>query len=166
MGSHAIDAVAFVTGGDLEAGTGRARRVGPYPPHSTVEDVVQMAAAVRVGADGDAAPFTATWNFATRGPQEDLFVFSGTEAALSFSCFGRDPIVVSGPDGRAEHPFEPPAHVAQPFIQRVVDELLGRPQPAGLPPPSAGAAAAVRAAELMDSALAGFYAGRPALWPA
>ena len=52
--------------------------------------------------------------------------------------------------------FDRPAHVHQPLVQMVVDELRGC---ASVPCPSTGANA-IRCAEVMDSALESFYGGR------
>ena len=78
----------------------------------------------------------------------DVNEIVGTEAKVRFSSFGVEPVVLETRDGVREFPIANPAHVQQPLIQTVVDDLLGIGEC-----PSTGTSAA-RTNWVMDQALA------------
>jgi 1,5-anhydro-D-fructose reductase (1,5-anhydro-D-mannitol-forming) len=92
--------------------------------------------------------------------------FTGTAGRASLNFFATDPVRLE--TGRGVEPFDipNPPHVAQPLIQTVVDDLLGR----GTCPSTAESAR--RTQQVMDRVLAGYYGGRedefwkrPQTWP-
>ncbi len=116
VGCHAIDMLDFLVG-PLEdrSSSGDARKVGPFPIMSKVEDVVRLVA---TGSGG--VQISATWNFATP-LQEDQFTICGTEGALQFSCFGTEPLKLTrmSKDGEVTtepYHFEKLEHVQQVFM--------------------------------------------------
>ena len=85
-----------------------------------------------------------------RTREEDVIELVGSQGTLRFSCFDPSPITLIG-DGRtrtieAEHP----AHVHQPLIQTIVDELNGTGRC-----PSTGESGA-RTTRVIDAILAGY----------
>ena len=148
MGSHTLDILDFILG-PLQDVSGRASRRGAAP---AVEDRVEM----RFSAGGAAG--SAAWDFAAT-TTEDRIEIDGSSGRLSLSTFGNEPLELATPAG-TEHLSRPqPAHVQQPLIQTIVDELHGR----GVCP-STGASA-LRTQVVMDQVLAGYYRGREdAFW--
>jgi predicted dehydrogenase len=145
MGSHAIDMLDYWFG-PVTVGEGGARNVAGT---HAVEDAVEFGFTCGGGR--------VKGRFSVRHYEgkEDLFVVKGERGELRMSCFGNEPVAVRYADGRAEAFDLPnPPHVAQPLIQTVVDELLGVGRCASTAP------SGVRAQEVMDRALEGYYGGR------
>ena len=106
------------------------------------------------------APATAAWNFAGN-PAEDELALTGPRGRVSFSVFGFEPVRLATPEGIQSLDAERPAHVQQPMIQAVVDDLLGLS-----PSPSTGVSAR-RTSAVMDRVLEGYYGDRrAAFWEA
>src|SRR5581483_4159162 len=156
MGSHVLDYLDFCFG-PLEDVHGHAARLAPM---GEVEDSVALAFRTPTGVPG-----TATWNFAS-AQSEDALEFYGTKGRLAFA-FTNDAPVRLEIAGRHEQLAIPnPAHVQQPLIQTVVDDLLGRGTC-----PSTGESAR-RTNAVIDRVLAAYYGGRddrfwerPESWP-
>ena len=125
-----------------------------------VEDVVTFSFRSQAGVPG-----TAAYNFASHA-KEDVMELAGSAGRIAFSVFGHEPIRLETPRGIEQFEFAPPPHIAQPLIQTVVDDLLGRGAC-----PSTGESAR-RTNVVMDRVLAAYYGGRyddfwmrPATWP-
>lgn len=156
VGPHVLDLMDDFFG-PLEAIAGTAATVGG---HGGVEDTVALAFRT---ADG--IPGTGHWNFAG-GVRRDLFSITGTEGRIEFAVFDASPIRLENVAGNQSFPIENPPHVHQPLIQQVVDDLLG------LETCICTGDAARRTAQVIDTALAGYYGGRsddfwlrPESWP-
>ena len=149
IGSHTLDILDFLLG-PLTHYHGDARNQSS--PHD-VEDSAVMHFETQGGALGVGA-----WNFAS-AIHEDVIEITGTEARLSMSTFGNDPVRLITAQGGQEFNLPNPPHVHQPLVQTIVDELLGRGQC-----PSTGVSAA-RTSAVMDAVLEGYYGGRDdAFW--
>jgi 1,5-anhydro-D-fructose reductase (1,5-anhydro-D-mannitol-forming) len=155
MGSHVLDLLDFFFG-PLEAVHGDAARIATA---GLVEDAVAMT--FRAGG----VPGAATWNFASH-IKEDVLEFTGTAGRVSASVFGTEAVQLETAHGPVPFEFPTLPHVAQPLIQTVVNELLGRGTC-----PSTGDSAR-RTSQVMDRVLAGYYGGRddafwtrPQTWP-
>ena len=145
LGSHALDLFDFLLG-PLADVRGDAARFA----EGRAEDVVVMTFRTGCGALG-----SASWNFAGAS-RTDLIEIDGTRGRLVMSCFGNEPLRLESPAGEAETFDLPnPPHSPPPFIQSMVDELLGRGDPA----PSTGETAA-RTSKVMDDVLERFYGSR------
>ena len=144
MGSHVIDLLDYLLGPLL----GVSGRAANLVSHYAVEDVVAANFETVGGVHG-----MGVWNFASAA-RDDTMRFTGTLGEVSFSVFGNDPVRLTTAAG--VETFDPPnpPHVAQPLIQSVVDDLLGRGSC-----PSTGASAA-RASQVMDTVLSDYYGGR------
>lgn len=142
MGSHMLDLLDFLLGPIRVAKGMAANQTGLY----LAEDSVVASLEFDNGVLG-----VGLWNSASHAP-EDVIQIVGSRGELRFSCFDPAPVaVVSG--GRshtidAEHP----AHVQQPLIQTIVDELNGMGTC-----PSTGQSGA-RTTRVIDSILADYRA--------
>lgn len=156
LGSHVLDLIDFLTGPVTEVRGNAANLASAY----AVEDAVAMSFRTGTGA-----PATAAWNFAGN-PAEDELALTGTRGRLSFSVFGFEPVRLATPEGIQSLDAERPAHVQQPMIQAVVDDLLGLRAN-----PSTGVSAR-RTSVVMDRVLEAYYGDRsaafwehPERWP-
>jgi predicted dehydrogenase len=155
VGSHALDLLDYFLGPltDIAATAGNA--ASPY----AVEDGVSLSFRAG-GALGSVA-----CNFAS-AVRDDLMRVTGTEGEVAFPVFRSEPVRWESAAGVRLFDLPYPPHVAQPLIQSVVDDLLGRGTC-----PSTGESAR-RASRVMDMAIEGYYGGRqdafwerPETWP-
>jgi len=86
-----------------------------YPAEDTVSGQFMFAS----GAHG-----TGVWNF-NAGIALDQTDIVGDQGKISFSIFGKEPIVLESITSREEFPIVNPLHIQQPLIQTIVDHLLG-----------------------------------------
>lgn len=156
VGSHLLDFLDFCFG-PLEDLHGRAARLATT---GEIEDTVAMTFRTSRGIVG-----TASWNFSSH-VKEDLLEFTGTAGRASIVFFGTEPVRLETARGVESFDIANPPHVAQPLIQTVVDDLLGRGTC-----PSTGESAR-RTSLVMDRVLDAYYGGRddafwkrPATWP-
>ncbi len=156
LGSHVLDFLDHCLG-PLEDVHGRATRLATT---AEVENAVAMTFRTATGALG-----SASWNFSTTA-KEDTLEFFGTAGRIAFNIFNAEPIRLETPSGTEAFAVPNPDHVAQPLIQLIVDDLLGRGTC-----PSTGESAR-RTTVVMDRILEGYYGGRtdafwlrPATWP-
>jgi|CZKI01.1.fsa_nt_gi predicted dehydrogenase len=156
LASHALDLLDYLVG-PLTDITGRAANMASA---YAVEDTVALGFRTASGAPGSMA-----CNFAGAA-SDDSMRLTGTEGELSFPMFRSEPFRWEGAAGVQLLDLPYPPHVAQPLIQSVVDDLLGR----GVCP-STGESAR-RTSRVMDQALEGYYGGRndafwtrPETWP-
>ncbi len=77
----------------------------------------------------------------------DQTVIVGSAGSISYATFDATPITVTTAEGSREIAIDNPAHVHQPLIQSIVDELRGEGRC-----PSTGISAA-RTAKVMDDLL-------------
>lgn len=156
IGCHTLDIIDFIAG-PLHAAQGWAANVAS---DHAVEDSVAITFRLESGGLG-----TASWNFAS-DQSEDVIVFSGTEGRITISTFGQEPVKVERGKETDLFDLPNPAHVQQPLIEAMVNQLLGR----GICP-STGETA-LRTTRVMDAALDAYYGGRaepfwerPESWP-
>jgi predicted dehydrogenase len=143
VGSHVIDLLDHLLGEFVEFG-GSAHSSGA----SQVEDTVTLYFRTSAGVIG-----SAIWNFAG-SHNDELLEIQGTEGKITLTAMQYGPLTLHKGD-KTETISEPdPQHVAQPLIQTVVDDLLGKGKC-----PSSGHSGA-RASKVMDAALDVFYNGR------
>jgi predicted dehydrogenase len=156
VGSHALDLLDHLLGPLSDVSGGAANLGSAYE----AEDTVALTFRAPNGALGAMA-----WNFAS-AVHDDLMQIAGTEGELSFRMYTQGPVTLRTASGtrQIEVPF--PEHVAQPFIQSVVDDLLGSGTC-----PSTGESAR-RTSRVMDQVLGAYYGGRedgfwsrPDTWP-
>jgi 1,5-anhydro-D-fructose reductase (1,5-anhydro-D-mannitol-forming) len=156
VGSHLLDFLDFCVG-PLENVQGGAARLATT---AEVEDAVAMSFCTERGVPG-----VASWNFSSQ-VKEDRLEFFGTKGRVSLVVFDDTPVRLETARGPEEFAIANPPHVAQPLIQTIVDELLGRGTC-----PSTGESAR-RTQLVMDRVLSDYYGGRedkfwlrPTTWP-
>lgn len=146
LASHTLDILDFLLGPIAEAKGIASNQYGRF---AEVEDIVTGVYRFASGVHG-----TGTWCFSAYG-REDRNEIVGSAGKLVFSTFGHEPIRLESADGEAQtFPFEAPAHIQQPLIQTIVNDLLGQ----GICP-STGESA-IRTSRVMDELVKGFYAPR------
>jgi 1,5-anhydro-D-fructose reductase (1,5-anhydro-D-mannitol-forming) len=142
LGSHAVDLLDFLLGPIAEASGIATNTGGTY----AAEDLVAACFRFESGAVG-----TGVWNF-NADRSGDGLVVGGSGGELYTPVFTDGPLVVRAGGTEEVRLFERPPHVHQPFVQTVVDALLGRETCE-----SPGASGA-RASWAMDRCLAGYRA--------
>jgi predicted dehydrogenase len=155
VGSHALDLLDFLLG-PLEDVSGTAANVASaYDAEDSVALTFRAA-----GALG-----SMSWDFASE-VRDDTMRLSGTEGEITFPMFTSMPVRLENASGVQLFDLPYPPHVAQPLIQTIVDDLLGRGKC-----PSTGESAR-RTSRVMDNVLDAYYGGRgdafwkrPGTWP-
>jgi predicted dehydrogenase len=144
LASHGVDLLDFLVG-PVSAVSGEAVNTGGTYP---AEDVTAASFRFESGAVG-----TGIWNF-NAAYSDNGMVVTASAGSLRIPVF-TDAGLVLARDGTEELlPFSNPPHIHQPFVQTVVDELLGRGRCE-----STGESAA-RASWVMDRCLDGYYGRR------
>ena len=116
LGSHMLDILDYLLGPIARVEGFAANQGGHY----AAEDIVCGSFAFESGVLG-----TGTWRF-TGFENLDWTEIEGTEGRIGYVCFDASPIVLTTSAGAQEIPVTQPAHVHQPLIQTIVDELNGR----------------------------------------
>ncbi len=143
VGSHAIDLIDYLLGPLTDVAGTATNLASNY----SVEDGVALS--FRTGG----VPGTMSTNFAS-AVKDDTLRVTGVDGEVTFSVFGGEPVKLETAAGIEFFERPHPPHVAQPLIQTVVDDLLGR----GVCP-STGESAR-RTTRVMDIALGDYYGGR------
>lgn len=153
--SHVLDLIDYLVGPLGEVTGSAANMASDY----AVEDNVRLS--FRAGG----VPGVMSCNFAG-AVKEDLLQISGTKGEVRLSVFGTEPVRFETAKGNESFDIANPPHITQPFIQSVVDDLLGR----GTCPGTGETAR--RTSQVMDTVLASYYGGRedefwlrPETWP-
>ena len=121
LGSHELDILDYLLG-PIRAVQGMAgNQAGLYQ----AEDIVTGTWRFASGVQG-----VGIWTFAAdKNEQRDRIEIIGDKGRIEFACFALDEPVIVARQGVVEaQRFTMPAHVQQPLIQTIVDELLGRGQ--------------------------------------
>jgi predicted dehydrogenase len=142
LASHQLDLLDWILGPVVDVSGGAANQGGHYD----AEDVVNAAFAFASGARG-----TGLWSFSASGDL-DRTELIGTRGRIVYTTFSDAAVLVETGAGTEHLDLRFPAHVQQPLIQTIVDELrTGRPSC-----PSTGESAA-RTTRVMDTLLATYY---------
>ena len=144
LGSHMLDILDYLLG-PIRRVEGFAANQGG---HYAAEDIVSGSFEFESGVLG-----TGTWLF-TSFDNLDWTEIEGTEGRIGYACFDASPIVLTTAAGTQDIPVMQPAHVQQPLIQTIVDEINGRGRC-----PSTGISAA-RTSWVMDQFLAEYRQGK------
>ncbi len=141
LAAHTLDFLDYILG-PIRAVEGHAANQAGYYP---AEDIVTGSFLFESGVQG-----TGAWCF-TAFDELDVTEIVGSEGKISFASFAEAPVVLTTAEGVTEFQIDHPAHVQQPLIQSVVDELTGQGQC-----PSTGQSAA-RTSWVMDQMLQNYY---------
>lgn len=115
MGVHVMDFLDFSCGPISITHGMASNQAGLYE----VEDIVTANWKFENGAHG-----TGTWCFSAF-ENADCVEFVGSGGEIWFDFFGEGPVYVKTNQGVTEYQYKNPAHIQQPFIQSIVNELLG-----------------------------------------
>lgn len=136
LGSHLIDLLDHLFG-PLEDIRGSSRNVSG---RLALPDQTDLAFTTSTGIPG-----RGHWNFASETHKDGLEI-TGELGRVELSCFGNEPVKLETSEGASFLDRPNPAHVHQPLIQIMVNELLGK----GGQCPSKGISAA-RTSQIMDA---------------
>ncbi|WP_159888312.1 Gfo/Idh/MocA family protein [Paenibacillus puerhi] len=142
LASHTLDVLDFLLGPIVEAKGLAANQEGRF---AGVEDTVTGTYRFESGVQG-----SGSWCFSAYA-YEDRNEIIGSKGKLVFSTFGHEPIRLETAEGVQSLAFDAPAHIQQPLIQTMVNELLGTGRCA-----STGESAA-RTSRVLDELTRGFY---------
>jgi 1,5-anhydro-D-fructose reductase (1,5-anhydro-D-mannitol-forming) len=140
VGCHMLDFLDYVLGPIVAAEGHAANRAGLYAAEDTVTAAFEFASGV---------PGSGAWCSVAYG-NLDLTEIVGSQGKVSFACFDASPIRLTTASEVTDFPIPNPAHVQQPLIESVVDDLLGLDAC-----PSTGVTAA-RTTRVIDNMLAGY----------
>jgi len=143
LASHQIDLLDCFLGPIADVSGKAANQAGLY----RAEDVVTATFGWESGVRG-----TGLWSFSASG-DVDRTEIVGTRGRILYATFSDAPVILETDAGieSLELPF--PAHVQQPLIQTIVDELL-----TGTPVCPSTAESAARTTRIIDTLLATHYA--------
>ncbi|MDF2504978.1 Gfo/Idh/MocA family oxidoreductase [Clostridium sp.] len=116
MGVHTIDILDFMFGSFDEVQGKASNQGGLYE----VEDIVTANWKFKNGIHG-----TGIWCF-TAFENYDNIEIVGDKGKIYFEFFSEKPIYVKTEGELVEYQYDNPKHVQQPFIQSVVNELIGK----------------------------------------
>ena len=116
LACHTLDFLDFVLG-PIQSVRGHATsQLKAYP----AEDSVSMSFLFENGIHG-----TGLWNFASFERYDNTEIV-GDKGKISFSTFGNDPVKIEYANGDKQTiEIENPLHIQQPFVETVMEELLG-----------------------------------------
>ncbi len=143
LGSHVFDLLDFLIGPIARISPIAVNTGGTYP----AEDVVTAAFEFSTGAVG-----SAVFNF-NASSKTDRITFLGSQGEIETPIFSDTDVVVRASTGSRTYDIRNPAHVHQPLIQTIVDELQGH----GSCPSTAQSAA--RASWVLDECVRDYYQG-------
>ncbi len=115
LAPHMIDIIQFLLGIITEAGGYAINQGKAYP----AEDMVAGSYLFENGIPG-----TGLWNFNSY-KHTDRTEIVGDGGKLTFAVFGDEPIILETEQGIEVFPVANPAHMQQPLIQTIVNQLVG-----------------------------------------
>jgi predicted dehydrogenase len=118
LASHMLDFLDYILGPIRSAHGFAANQAGLYP----AEDIVSGSFVFESGVPG-----TGTWCF-TAFEKVDQTEITGTKGKITFPTFDNSPVILTTATETAEFSIPDPAHIQQPLIQTVVDDLTGSGQ--------------------------------------
>jgi predicted dehydrogenase len=139
LASHMLDFLDFALGPIAEVRGFASNQAGRY----LAEDVVSGAFRFESGVHG-----VGSWCFSAFEKQDRTEII-GTAGKIEYVTFDTSPVLVTTERGTEQHEFDSPAHIQQPLIQLIVDELRGAGRS-----PSTGETAR-RTSRVMDAMLSG-----------
>ncbi|WP_438444717.1 Gfo/Idh/MocA family protein [Gorillibacterium sp. sgz5001074] len=142
VGSHTLDLLDGLLG-PIRDVSGHASNMGSG---YKAEDTVSGRYVFESGVHG-----TGIWCF-NAYVNEEYNEIVGTRGSILFSTFADRPLLLRTEDGERREMVENPAHIQEPLIQTIVDELLGRGTAL-----STGETA-IRTSRVMEEMVRGYYA--------
>jgi predicted dehydrogenase len=116
LAPHQVDLVVYFFGEAIDAYGISANQAGLYNAEDAVTGVMRLPGNIL---------FNGQWCFVTgASAQEDLFEITGSKGKISFPVFGHK-VTVTTSEGTNTFQFDPPAHIQQPMIEKVVSYFSG-----------------------------------------
>lgn len=136
LAPHQLDLIHYFFGAAKESFGIATNQAGLYKAEDVVAGVMRLENNIL---------FTGQWCYTVAdGMREDIVEINGSKGKISFPVFGFDIIVETGADRKVFH-FDPPEHIQQPMIEKVVQYFLGAAEN------PCSAADAILSMEVMDS---------------
>ncbi len=114
-GTHTLDFLDYILGPIVSVNGTATNQRGDYP----AEDNVVGSFIFESGVTG-----VGSWCFTTYY-ERDLTEIIGSHGKIAFASFSSQPVIVETEDGVQQFAIDDPAHVHQPLVQTIVDELNG-----------------------------------------
>ena len=143
LASHTFDLLDFLLGPIARVTGGAGNQAGLYDAEDIVHGAFEFASGVRG---------TGIWSFNAFG-DVDRTEIVGSRGRVSFATFDNLPVLLDTAAGAQAFDIPHPAHVHQPLIQTIVDELTGH---GAASCPSTGESG-VRATRVIDELLRAYY---------
>ena len=136
LAPHQLDLIHYFFGPAKESFGIAANQAGLYKAEDVVTGVIHLENNIL---------FTGQWCFTVAEEmKEDIVEFNGSKGKITFPVFGHEVTVQKGADKKVLR-FDPPEHIQQPMIEKVVAHFLGK---AANP---CSAADAIESMKVMDS---------------
>lgn len=117
LAPHQLDLVHYFFGKAADSYGIATNQAGLYKAADAVSGVMRL--------ENDVL-FTGQWCFTVAdGMQEDIFEINGSKGRILFPVFGHHITIESAADKEVLH-FDPPAHIQQPMIGKIVQYFLGK----------------------------------------
>jgi 1,5-anhydro-D-fructose reductase (1,5-anhydro-D-mannitol-forming) len=143
LAAHTLDLLDYILGPIARVTGGAGNQAGRYGAEDIVHGAFEFASGVRG---------TGIWAFDAFGDVDRVEIV-GSRGRVSFATFDDLPVTLDTAAGPEVFTIPHPAHVHQPLIQTIVDELTGH---AATPCPSTGESGA-RTTRVMDELLRAYY---------
>lgn len=117
LAPHQLDLMVYLFGKAVETYGLAANQAGLYKAEDVVTGIMRL--------ENDIL-FNGQWCFTVaEGMEEDLVEINGSDGKISFPVFGYEVTIQTGNEKKVLT-FEPPAHIQQPMIAKVVQYFLGK----------------------------------------
>jgi predicted dehydrogenase len=117
LAPHQLDIILYFFGNPIESYGLSANLAGLYKAEDTVTGVMRLPGNIL---------FNGQWCFTvSETAQEDICEITGSKGKISFPVFGHT-LKVTTDAGEEVADFQPPAHIQQPMIEKVVAYFSGR----------------------------------------
>jgi len=117
LAPHQLDLVIYFFGEAINFSGTASNTAGLYEVEDTVTGKMQLQNGIE---------FTGDWCFAAETDTEkDEFIIQGTKGSIQFAVFGQQIVIEKEGQKEVIH-FEPPAHIQQPMIEKIVNYFLDK----------------------------------------
>jgi len=117
LAPHQLDLVIYFFGEAINYSGIATNKAGLYEVEDTVTGKMQLQNGIE---------FTGDWCFAAETDTEkDEFIIQGTKGSIQFAVFGQQIVIEKEGQKEVIH-FEPPAHIQQPMIEKIVNYFLDK----------------------------------------
>ena len=117
LAPHQLDLVIYFFGEAINYSGIATNKAGLYEVEDTVTGKMQLQNGIEFNGD---------WCFAAETDTEkDEFIIQGTKGSIQFAVFGQQIVIEKERQKEVIH-FEPPAHIQQPMIEKIVNYFLDK----------------------------------------